>query len=259
MSLPDSICYSTAMSRNDRKRGGVEEHLSLAEAAERLGISERTARRWINSGKLRAYKPGRDYRIPESAIREAVEGSEVRPKVSAPPSQEKLFENGRIEEERREALEILFDNLRIHLTGTADRWIHEAETGLLLWSEDAAIVFGIEVNSQARHLYGFVSEALEPALEGLLSGTLTLRGEQRKLIQAVEHLTKAVETVNEAADAVAPPREPTAEDWAAAIPILGRVWDEMDEVKQRRLLREGAEELAEESERAAEKWRGRIA
>ena len=115
------------------------------------------------------------------------------------------------------------------------------------------------MNSQARHLYGFVSEALEPALESLFSGTLTLRSEQRKLIQAVEHLTKAVEMVNEAADTVAPPREPTAEDWAAAIPILEQMWEEMDEVKQRQLLREGAEELAEESERAAEKWRSRIA
>ena len=65
--------------------------------------------------------------------------------------------------------------------------------------------------------------------------------------------------VNKAADAVAPAREPTDEDWAVAIPILDRIWEEMDEVKQRQLLREAAEELAEESERAAEKWRGRIA
>src|SRR5215210_5597751 len=71
------------MSRNDRKRGGVEEHLSLAEAAGRMGISERTARRWIKSGKLRAYKPGRDYWIPESALRELIEESEVHPKAQA--------------------------------------------------------------------------------------------------------------------------------------------------------------------------------
>jgi len=57
------------------------EHLSLAEAAERMGISERTARRWIKSGKLRASKPGRDYWIPESALTELVEESEVSPKV----------------------------------------------------------------------------------------------------------------------------------------------------------------------------------
>ncbi len=85
------------MSRNDRKRGGVEEHLSLAEAAERMGISERTARRLIKSGKLRAYKPGRDYWIPESALTELVEESEVHPKASA--SSQASF-NGLLEEER---------------------------------------------------------------------------------------------------------------------------------------------------------------
>src|SRR5215210_3964959 len=87
------------MSRNDRKRGGVEEHLSLAEAAERLGISERTARRWIKSGKLRAYKPGRDYWIPESALTELVEESEVSPKEQAPPPEPSLF-NGTLDERR---------------------------------------------------------------------------------------------------------------------------------------------------------------
>jgi excisionase family DNA binding protein len=233
-----------------------ERHLSLSEAAAALDISERTAYRWVKSGKLRAYKPGRDYWIPESAIREVVEESEVRPK--APASSQPSF-NGLLEEERREALEILFDNLRIHITGTADRWIRAAESGLLFWSEDAAIAYSIEVNNEAAHLYGFVSEALEPALEKLFAGTLTLRSEQHKLVQAVEHLNKAVEIANKAADAIAPASEPTDEDWAAAIPILDRIWEEMDEVKQRQLLREAAEELAEESERAAEKWRSRIA
>jgi excisionase family DNA binding protein len=63
-----------------------------------MGISERTARRWIKSGKLRAYKPGRDYWIPESALTELVEESEVHPKASA--SSQPSF-NGLLEEEQR--------------------------------------------------------------------------------------------------------------------------------------------------------------
>jgi excisionase family DNA binding protein len=78
-----------------------ERYLSLSEAADTLNISERTAYRWIKSGKLRAYKPGRDYWIPESAIREVVEESEVRPKLQAPSSQEKLFNNGVPDKDRR--------------------------------------------------------------------------------------------------------------------------------------------------------------
>jgi excisionase family DNA binding protein len=75
-----------------------ERYLSLTEAAAALDISERTTYRWIKAGKLRAYKPGRDYRIPESAIRQAVEESEVHPK--APASSQPSF-NGLLEEERR--------------------------------------------------------------------------------------------------------------------------------------------------------------
>jgi excisionase family DNA binding protein len=61
-----------------------DRNLSLSAVAGSLGVSERTVRRWIKSGKLKAYKPGRDYRIPESALRELVEESEVFPKAQSP-------------------------------------------------------------------------------------------------------------------------------------------------------------------------------
>jgi transcriptional regulator with XRE-family HTH domain len=231
--------------------------LTQVELAERAGVSSRSVAGYEAGAGAR---PPTVRRLAEALGIEVTDlrGDSEHPLGEAPPSSQ-LTLNGALEEERRTALEILFDNLRIHLAGTADRWMRAAENGFMFWSEDAAIAYSIEVNNEAAHLYGFVSEALEPALEKLFAGTLTLRSEQRKLIQAVEHLNKAAEMANKAADAVAPPREPTDEDWAAAIPILERIWDEMDEVKQRRLLREAAEELAEESERAAEDLRGRIA
>ena len=77
-----------------------ERYLSLSEAADALDISERTAYRWIKSGKLRAYKPGRDYRIPEAALKEAVEGSEVHPKEESRSSHEPTLFNG-VDAERR--------------------------------------------------------------------------------------------------------------------------------------------------------------
>jgi excisionase family DNA binding protein len=80
-----------------------EQYLSLSEAADALGICERTTHRWIKSGKLRSYKPGRDHKIPESAIIEAIEAGEVRPKAKAPPSPEQPNFNGLLEEERRRA------------------------------------------------------------------------------------------------------------------------------------------------------------
>ncbi len=104
----------------------MEDHLSLAEAAERLGISERSAYRWVKSGKLRAYKPGRDYWIPESAVTEIIEQSLVRPKkVEAPPSQQ-LTLNGELAEERRAAE---YQRWADFVDLYASRWERRIETG----------------------------------------------------------------------------------------------------------------------------------
>jgi excisionase family DNA binding protein len=80
-----------------------DRNLSLSAVAGTLGVSERTIRRWIQSGKLRAYKPGRDYRIPESAVRELVEESEISPKALSSSPEPSLF-NG-LGDERRYKLE----------------------------------------------------------------------------------------------------------------------------------------------------------
>jgi|GEM_PF-3255123 len=44
------------------------------EAAKRLGVTRMTVLRWIRAGKIRAYKIGREYRIPESEIKRILEG-----------------------------------------------------------------------------------------------------------------------------------------------------------------------------------------
>src|SRR5215218_1214300 len=93
-----------------------DRHFSLSEVAIGLRVSERTVRRWIKDGKLKAYKPGRDYRIPESAVRALVEESEAAPKAEAPPS---LFNN--LEERRTPTL-----RPQIELVSSlADEWERE--------------------------------------------------------------------------------------------------------------------------------------
>jgi excisionase family DNA binding protein len=77
-----------------------ERHLTLSDVAGLMGVSERTVRRWIKSGKLKAYKPGRDYRIPESSVRAFVEGSEISPKALRRSALEPSLFNG-LEDERR--------------------------------------------------------------------------------------------------------------------------------------------------------------
>ncbi len=53
----------------------LERLLPTEEVADMLGVSIYTVWRWIKEGKLRAFRPGREYRIPESAIEELLERS----------------------------------------------------------------------------------------------------------------------------------------------------------------------------------------
>jgi excisionase family DNA binding protein len=82
-----------------------EQTRSLSEVAGLMGVSERTVRRWIKSGRLKAYKPGRDYRIPESGLRAFIEESEISPKVPAPLSLQPSFNDVLAEERRPESRE----------------------------------------------------------------------------------------------------------------------------------------------------------
>ncbi|ASI98141.1 IS607 family transposase [Thermococcus celer] len=44
------------------------------EVAERLGVSKMTVLRWIKAGKIKAFRIGREYRIPENEILRILEG-----------------------------------------------------------------------------------------------------------------------------------------------------------------------------------------
>jgi excisionase family DNA binding protein len=81
-----------------------DRYLSLAEVAGLLAVSERTVQRWIHSGRLEAYRPGRDYRIPESAVKALLEEGKVSPKERRRSSLEPSLLNG-LEEERPAAEE----------------------------------------------------------------------------------------------------------------------------------------------------------
>jgi len=57
--------YVMGVIRTDRNE---ETFLSLSETARLLNVSERTIHRWIQDGRLPAYKPGRAYRFRMSDI-----------------------------------------------------------------------------------------------------------------------------------------------------------------------------------------------
>lgn len=51
------------MSFTKTQRGRLPRHHSVREIAEAYGVDERTVRRWIEAGDLRAHKPGGHWRI----------------------------------------------------------------------------------------------------------------------------------------------------------------------------------------------------
>ena len=62
-----------------------EHYNTIEEVADRLQVSDQTIRRWIKSGRLPAYKPGREWRIRTEDL-EAFLEARSSPKATAPPS-----------------------------------------------------------------------------------------------------------------------------------------------------------------------------
>jgi excisionase family DNA binding protein len=77
-----------------------EELLSPEQAGERLGVSVYTVRRWIKEGKLRAFRPGKEYRIREADLEEFLRAREVRPKVTSGSPFEPTLNDALAEEQR---------------------------------------------------------------------------------------------------------------------------------------------------------------
>jgi excisionase family DNA binding protein len=69
----------------------TSEFLSLLDVADRLGVDRQTVNRWVKQGRLRAYKPGKEYRVSETDLREFLNTREVRPKAEASPEERRTY------------------------------------------------------------------------------------------------------------------------------------------------------------------------
>jgi excisionase family DNA binding protein len=79
--------------------------LSPQEVGEQLGVDVQTVRRWIHDGRLRAFKPGKEYRIREADLEEFLAAREVRPKAARrSPFEPSLF--NAVGQERQEKVRL---------------------------------------------------------------------------------------------------------------------------------------------------------
>jgi excisionase family DNA binding protein len=97
-----------------------EDFLSPEEVGDRLGVSVYTVRRWIKTGQLRAFRPGKEYRIQASDLEEFIRAREVRPKAPRRSPSEPSFNDVLAEEERRVALD--YGACRAALEGFCAHW-----------------------------------------------------------------------------------------------------------------------------------------
>jgi excisionase family DNA binding protein len=81
----------------------VAEQLKLPEVARRLGVSEKTARRYVKSGALPSIFVGGAYRVSEEDLEGFLQGAKVTPSGGSPkaPTSSQPSFNGLLEEERR--------------------------------------------------------------------------------------------------------------------------------------------------------------
>jgi excisionase family DNA binding protein len=97
----------------------------LQEAADRLGVSVYTVRRWIKDGKLRAFKPGKEYRVREPDFEEFLRTREVLPKAPRRSPSEPSF-NDVLEEQRHSDQLKYLRALRAILGNRLIQWTEEA-------------------------------------------------------------------------------------------------------------------------------------
>ena len=53
--------------------------ITVAEVAKRLNVTPKTVTRWIEQGKLPAFRFGKNYRIEEEELNKFIEDSKVNP------------------------------------------------------------------------------------------------------------------------------------------------------------------------------------
>jgi excisionase family DNA binding protein len=101
--------------------------LSPQEVGDRFGVSVYTVRRWIQEGRIPAYKPGKEYRIRETDMEEFLRAREVRPKAPRRSPSEPSLWNGEEEERGEPDMTVPIDDLQEVAVGWLSELFYAAE------------------------------------------------------------------------------------------------------------------------------------
>jgi excisionase family DNA binding protein len=169
----------------------TEEFLSPEEVGDRLGVSVYTVRRWIKTGQLRAFRPGKEYRVQESDLEEFLRAREVRPKAPRRSPFEPTFNDALADERRLEdeaELAVLFRGLARRAQLIVDRSRREGPSAEL--GEDAA---ALHAEASAlyrlrgrRDIFGTGSEELADAVDAYEEVEGTIQAMLRQDVEATD-------------------------------------------------------------------------
>ncbi len=122
-------------------------YVSVKEAAEILGISTKRVYRYIETKRLPAYKPGRDYLLPREAVKQFKLKTAGRPREKTPPW--RIYQTGTLlttdiqvqvragqQEKLLEKLEVIRIDMRHMFPGTIGRYVIKTDaspTSVKIW------------------------------------------------------------------------------------------------------------------------------
>ena len=156
------IIYDHNVQTGRHKEGRVlevEERLSLREAADALGISEVTARRWVKAGKLKAYQPGRKYLIPREAVDDLLDSDSGKALAPESPKEWLRAHNARLlsltEEELSDIFAALYSDDKEKFANRIDKEWRDVDMAKRLADDpNAHLVRAAYAHAQSRYLQG---------------------------------------------------------------------------------------------------------
>jgi excisionase family DNA binding protein len=212
----------------------VAEQLKLPEVARRLGVSEKTARRYVKSGALPSMFVGGAYRVSEEDLEGFLQDAKVTPSGGSPkaPASSQPSFNRLLEEERRATISDVLGSWRgMHEEGVA-RWSRATERGFS--SADAAAAFCAEVIAEGAVGQTIITRHLVPQTEVLLPEDDAAR-ERKELLETHAHLGEAMSAVIDVVEGMVD----SEKDADAASKAIGRYLDQavsraIDETREER-------------------------
>jgi excisionase family DNA binding protein len=185
--------------------------LGVTEVADELAVDVQTVRRWIHAGELRAFKPGKEFRIRHSDLEEFLRAREVRPKdraaspSEAPPSTPRTDEPEPDFERRFEALS----------------------------SAAQANVLRLELDEEWLALKGLGRRLVTEAPAGEARGSLALRQANAKLQRCAVRLQAVTLLLTDLRFADVGHKRQTFEEYAGTFGEYARFWSEVEEQDRR--------------------------